>query len=158
VTNFVMLSRPTPFEAIPVPCSVPDGPARFLLSSRCQLRLPPGSCLAVHFALRLAQTNVPPGFTLMRDVRDAPALPNELRAAMVTWLPEMSALSSRTSPVIAGLSRLPPLETTNRSTARPSRQVLLGRARYAGSQTTFLPKLTVLRRRTLLLVSDRPAG
>jgi len=27
----------------------------------------------------------------MRDVRDAPALPNELRAAMVTWLPEMSA-------------------------------------------------------------------
>jgi len=27
----------------------------------------------------------------MRDVRDAPALPNELRAAMVMWLPEMSA-------------------------------------------------------------------
>jgi len=27
----------------------------------------------------------------MRDVRDAPALPNELRAAMVTWLPEISA-------------------------------------------------------------------
>jgi len=26
----------------------------------------------------------------MRDVRDAPALPNELRAAMVTCLPEMS--------------------------------------------------------------------
>jgi len=35
--------------------------------------------------------NVQPGFTLMRDVRDAPALPNELRAAVVTWLPEMSA-------------------------------------------------------------------
>jgi len=86
-----LLSRPTPFEAIPVPCSVPDGPARFLLRSRGQSRLPPGSCLAVHVALRLAQTNVPPGFTLMRDVRDAPALPNELRAAMVAWLPEMSA-------------------------------------------------------------------
>jgi len=27
----------------------------------------------------------------MRDIRDAPALPNELRAAMVTWLPEMPA-------------------------------------------------------------------
>jgi len=27
----------------------------------------------------------------MRDVRDAPALPNELRAAMLTWLTEMSA-------------------------------------------------------------------
>jgi len=27
----------------------------------------------------------------MFDVRDAPALPNELRAAMVTWLPVMSA-------------------------------------------------------------------
>jgi len=27
----------------------------------------------------------------MLDVRDAPALPNEFRAAMVTWLPVMSA-------------------------------------------------------------------
>jgi len=27
----------------------------------------------------------------MLDTRDAPALPNELRAAMVTWLPVMSA-------------------------------------------------------------------
>jgi len=27
----------------------------------------------------------------MLDVRDAPALPNELRATMVTWLSEMSA-------------------------------------------------------------------
>jgi len=40
-------------------------------------------------ASRLAQTNVPPGFTLMLDVRDA-ALPNKLRAATVTWLPVMS--------------------------------------------------------------------
>jgi len=27
----------------------------------------------------------------MIDVREAPALPNELRAAIVTWLPVMSA-------------------------------------------------------------------
>jgi len=65
-------------HAIPVPCSVPS-------------RLSPRSCLAVDFALCLAQTNVPPSFTLMLDVRDAPALPNDLRAAMVTWLPVMSA-------------------------------------------------------------------
>jgi len=71
---------------------------------------------------------------------------------------ELGDCCSGTSPVIAGLSSRPPLETTNRSTARPSRQVLLGRARYAGSQATFLPKLKVLRRRTLLLFSDRPAG
>jgi len=71
---------------------------------------------------------------------------------------ELGGCCSATSPVIAGLSRRPPLETANRSTARPSRQVLLGRASYAGSQTTFLPKLTVLRRMTLLLAYDRPAG
>jgi len=67
-----------------VPCSVPDGPARFLLSSRCP---------AAHCALRLAQTNVSPGFTLMLDVRDVHAIPNELRAAMVTWLPVICAVS-----------------------------------------------------------------
>jgi len=77
---------------------------------------------------------------------------------VVLALGELGGRRSGTSPVIAGLSRLPPLETPNRSTALPSRQVLLGQARYAGSQTTFLPKLTVLRLRTPLLVSDRPAG
>jgi len=60
------------FEAIPVP----DGPARFLLRSRWQSRLSPGSWLAVGWLL---------------DVRDAPALSNEPRAEMVTWLPVMSA-------------------------------------------------------------------
>jgi len=77
---------------------------------------------------------------------------------VVLALGELGDCCSGTSPVIAGLSRRPPLETTNRSTARPLRQVLLGQARYAGSLATFLPKLTFLRRRTLLLVSDRPAG
>jgi len=32
--NKPLLSRSTPFEAIHVPFSVPDGPARFLLSTR----------------------------------------------------------------------------------------------------------------------------
>jgi len=74
---------------------------------------------------------------------------------MVTWLPEMSAgvavdvlcavsdqylvvlalgelggRCSGTSPVIAGLSRLPPLETANRSTARPSGPAWSGKVRW----------------------------
>jgi len=69
----------------------------------------------VFFALRLAQTNVPPGFTLILDVRDVPALPNELRAKMATWLPVMSA------GVAADV-----LKTQ-------IDQVLLGRAGYVGS-------------------------
>jgi len=74
----------------------------------------------------------------MLDVRDSPAVPNELGAAMVTWLPvsmstavfsdqylvvlalgELNNSCSGTSLVIAGLSMRPPLETANRSTNRP---------------------------------------
>jgi len=44
----------------PVPCSDPETPTRVTLSLRWQSRLMPGSCLAVHFALRLEETNVPP--------------------------------------------------------------------------------------------------
>jgi len=131
-------------------------PAMFFLRSRWQSRLSPGSCLAVHCGLRLAQTNFSPGFTLWLEVRDAPALPNELRAAMVTWLPVAADVICAVSCLAAELLqdnaywllqrvvRSPLLTSSlalqanaswnrNRSTSRPSRQVLLGRARYAGS-------------------------
>jgi len=58
----------------PVPGSVPDGPTRISLSSPWQSILTPGSWLAFHCALRLTQTNVSPGLTLMLDARDFPAL------------------------------------------------------------------------------------
>jgi len=74
----------------------------------------------------------------MLDVRDVPALPNELRAAMATWLPVMSAgvaadvhcavscLACLWATAVSGLaesqgfSRTTPLECLNGSIARSS--------------------------------------
>jgi len=74
----------------------------------------------------------------MHDVRDVPALPNKFRAAMVTWLPVMSAgvaadvlcaVSCLACPWVTavpglaepqGSSRITPFESLNGSIARPS--------------------------------------
>jgi len=76
-----------PTRCVGVACRTLDSQRVRPCGLREASRLTPGNCLATHFALRLAETNVPPGFTLMHDVRDVPALPNKFRAAMVTSQP-----------------------------------------------------------------------